>query len=157
MRAFSEAFLQTPIARGNMEYLEQPYESLNAKCDEALITHKYALPCEFCLVQMCSECCHFVFTATAIATATATAAATATATSSPSSYVAPCATFSVEALVSVYIADLDKLSSTQTFPLSRNAYCQSASVTPCVQFPTTQDIICDVSTPVKCVFAARDV
>ncbi|DBA99141.1 TPA: hypothetical protein ACH3X3_011764 [Trebouxia sp. C0006] len=44
VRAFSEAFLQTPIARGNMEYLEQPYESLNAKCDEALITHKYALP-----------------------------------------------------------------------------------------------------------------
>ncbi len=62
VRAFSEAFQQTPIARGNMEYLEQPYESPNPKCEEALITHKYALPCESCLKSALSAVtvCHSV-------------------------------------------------------------------------------------------------
>ena len=49
--AFAEAFQQTEIAKRNMAALEEPYVAPNAKCDEALITHKYALPCRLlCLV-----------------------------------------------------------------------------------------------------------
>ena len=45
--AFAEAFQQTEIAKLNMSALEEPYVAPNAKCDQALITHKYALPCTF--------------------------------------------------------------------------------------------------------------
>ncbi|DBB15923.1 TPA: hypothetical protein ACH3X3_003297 [Trebouxia sp. C0006] len=42
--AFADAFQQTAIAQRNMQYLEEPYVAPNPKCDEALITRKYALP-----------------------------------------------------------------------------------------------------------------
>ncbi|KAL3150185.1 hypothetical protein ABBQ32_000044 [Trebouxia sp. C0010 RCD-2024] len=41
--AFAEAFQKTDIAKGSREYLEQPYKAPNKKCEEALITHHYAL------------------------------------------------------------------------------------------------------------------
>ena len=41
--AFAEAFTQTAQATQSMQYLEAPYVAPNAKCDEALITRKYAL------------------------------------------------------------------------------------------------------------------
>ena len=46
VKAFAEAFQQTQTAHENMQALEQPYVAPNPKCDEALFTHKYALPCE---------------------------------------------------------------------------------------------------------------
>ena len=47
--AFADAFQQTAIAQRNMQYLEEPYVAPNPKCDEALITRKYALPGEWCI------------------------------------------------------------------------------------------------------------
>lgn len=44
--AFAEAFQKTDIAKKSREYLEQPYKAPNKKCEEALITHHYALSCE---------------------------------------------------------------------------------------------------------------
>ncbi|DBB02982.1 TPA: hypothetical protein ACH3X1_013571 [Trebouxia sp. C0004] len=41
--AFADAFQQTATAQRNMQYLDEPYVAPNPKCDEALITHKYAL------------------------------------------------------------------------------------------------------------------
>lgn len=47
--AFADSFKQTAIAQSNMQYLEEPYVAPNTKCDEALITHKYALSGQFFL------------------------------------------------------------------------------------------------------------
>lgn len=44
--AFADAFQKTEIAKQGREYLEQPYQAPNKKCEEALITHHYALTCE---------------------------------------------------------------------------------------------------------------
>lgn len=44
--AFADAFQKTKIAKRGREYLEQPYQAPNKKCDEALIKHHYALTCE---------------------------------------------------------------------------------------------------------------
>ena len=46
---FADAFKQTAQATQSMQYLEEPYVAPNAKCDEALITHKYALSGELFL------------------------------------------------------------------------------------------------------------
>ena len=40
---FADTFLKTDIAKQGREYLEQPYTAPNKKCEEALITHHYAL------------------------------------------------------------------------------------------------------------------
>ena len=45
--AFADAFQQTATAQRNMQYLDEPYVAPNPKCDEALITHKYALSGEY--------------------------------------------------------------------------------------------------------------
>lgn len=42
---FADNFQKTDIAKQQMQYLEQPYKAPNKKCEEALITHHYALPC----------------------------------------------------------------------------------------------------------------
>ena len=46
--AYADAFQQTQTAHENLQYLEQPYTARNPKCDEALFTHTYALPCKQC-------------------------------------------------------------------------------------------------------------
>ena len=43
---FADNFQKTSIAKQGREYLEQPYQAPNKKCEEALITHHYALTCE---------------------------------------------------------------------------------------------------------------
>lgn len=40
---FADAFLKTDIAKESRQHLEQPYKAPNKKCEEALITHHYAL------------------------------------------------------------------------------------------------------------------
>ncbi|KAL3140482.1 hypothetical protein ABBQ38_004739 [Trebouxia sp. C0009 RCD-2024] len=42
--AFANAFQQTQIAHDNNQALEEPYTAPNPKCEEALCSHKYALP-----------------------------------------------------------------------------------------------------------------
>ena len=42
---FADNFQKTDIAKQQMQYLEQPYKAPNKKCEEALITHHYALSC----------------------------------------------------------------------------------------------------------------
>ncbi|KAL3134216.1 hypothetical protein ABBQ38_006651 [Trebouxia sp. C0009 RCD-2024] len=42
--AFAQAFQQTETARENNQAVDKPYVAPNPKCDEALFTHKYALP-----------------------------------------------------------------------------------------------------------------
>lgn len=44
--AFADAFQKTNIAKESRQYLEQPYKAPNKKCEEALITHHYALSCK---------------------------------------------------------------------------------------------------------------
>lgn len=43
---FSEAFKQTQTYQASMAALQQPYAAPNPKCNDALIKHTYALPCE---------------------------------------------------------------------------------------------------------------
>ena len=40
---FTKAFQQTHMAQRTCEELAQPYEAPNAKCQQALIQHRYAL------------------------------------------------------------------------------------------------------------------
>ncbi|DBA79271.1 TPA: hypothetical protein ACH3X2_007820 [Trebouxia sp. C0005] len=40
---FADNFQKTDIAKQQMQYLEEPYKAPNKKCEEALITHHYAL------------------------------------------------------------------------------------------------------------------
>jgi len=50
---FADNFQKTDIAKQQMQYLEEPYKAPNKKCEEALITHHYALNCtssSLCLV-----------------------------------------------------------------------------------------------------------
>ena len=50
---FADNFQKTYIAKQQMQYLEEPYKAPNKKCEEALITHHYALNCmssSLCLV-----------------------------------------------------------------------------------------------------------
>ncbi|KAL0018676.1 hypothetical protein WJX77_002041 [Trebouxia sp. C0004] len=42
--AFADAYQQTQAAHEALQALEQPYVAPNSKCDDALFTHKYALP-----------------------------------------------------------------------------------------------------------------
>ena len=60
--AFAEAFQQTEIAKRSREYLAQPYQAPNKKCEEALITHHYALTCEYTslpfMYKVLCPCCH---------------------------------------------------------------------------------------------------
>lgn len=44
--SFGDAFLKTDTAKQSRQYLEQPYKAPNKKCEEALITHHYALSCK---------------------------------------------------------------------------------------------------------------
>jgi len=48
---FADNFQKTDIAKQQMQYLEEPYKAPNKKCEEALITHHYALNC------MCPSLC----------------------------------------------------------------------------------------------------
>ena len=47
---FADNFKKTDIAKQQMQYLEQPYKAPNKKCEEALITHHYALSCRLSML-----------------------------------------------------------------------------------------------------------
>ena len=63
--AFAEAFQKTDIAQQSWEYLEQPYQAPNKKCQEALITHRYALTCK--LTSVLVICCRSWFPSKSLA------------------------------------------------------------------------------------------
>lgn len=54
--AFADAFQKTGTAKRSREYLEQPYQAPNKKCEEALITHHYALSCESAHLSAATKC-----------------------------------------------------------------------------------------------------
>lgn len=62
--AFADAYQQTQTAHEALQALEQPYVAPNPKCDDALFTHKYALPrklaCTLPGLPEHSSCCHVI-------------------------------------------------------------------------------------------------